>query len=181
MTDCMVVNWTRMNTLLKPRTGKRFALISDYVMDTMLLIDLKLNYVVMSDSIQEKELNRKFIENAHGDVLSLGFGMGFILQPLMNKPEVNSITVIEIEPEIIELCASQLSLNDKVRVIVADALLWEPDMMFDTIIDDADYNPELIRKHEENHIHTDNQDRLRRWLKPNGTYLRWYDDGRYRS
>lgn len=170
-----------MNTLLKARAGKRFALINDYVENIMLLIDLKLTYVVMSDSIQERELNTEIVEKASGDVLCLGFGIGFILQPLMNKPEVNSITVIELEPEILELCASQLVLNDKVRIIQADALLWQPDMMFDVIYDDCDYNPDLIVKHELNGIHTDNKDRLAPWLKPDGLFIRWSDDGRYRN
>ena len=169
-----------MNTLLKPKTGKRFALISDYVEDTTLLVDLQANYVVMSDSIQERELCQEFIEKAHGDVLNLGFGMGFILQPLMNKHDVKSITVIELEPEIIDLCASQLTLNDKVRVILADAFSWKPDMMFDVIIDDADYQPELVKMHELNGLHTDNKERLTPWLKPGGVFLRWEDDGRYR-
>ena len=176
----MAIEWTRMNTLLKPKTGKRFALVYDYVEDTMLLIDLKANYVVMSDSFQERELNAEIIEKAYGDILLLGFGMGFILQPLMKKPEVKSITIIEIDPEILDLCASQLVLTDKVRIIIDDAFAWTPDMMFDVIYDDADYQPEIIMKHELNGLHTDNGERLDKFLKPNGIYIKWSDDGRYR-
>jgi len=169
-----------MNTLLQPRTGKKFALIRDYTEDTMLLVDLKANYVVMSDSVQEREFNTEIVEKAYGDVLTLGFGMGFILQPLMVKPEVKSITVVELEQEVLDLCASQLKLNEKVRIIKADALEWIPDMKFDVIYDDCDYQPELIRKWELKGVHTDNRDRLSPWLKNDGLFIRWCDDGRYR-
>ena len=69
----------------------------------------------MSDSKPDKESCEKYIYTARGDVLILGFGLGLIIVPIMNKPEVTSVTVLEIEPEVIELVASQIKLNEKVR------------------------------------------------------------------
>lgn len=161
---CVVATRPRMRELLAPRRGEKFALVSDVVTGDILLIDLGQLYVVMSDSTYEEELNREIVERARGDVLLLGFGIGFILQPLMVNPAVASITIIEKYQEVLDLCASQLTLSDKVRVILADALEWMPDMMFDVIYDDCDYAPGTA---------IDNCRRLAPWLKPNGEAIRW--------
>jgi spermidine synthase len=175
----MAIQWTRMNTLLEPRTGKRFALVRDFQEDTIILIDLQRHYVVMSDSNIEKEFNAEIVEKAYGDILLLGFGIGFILQPLMKKPEVTSITVIEAYQEVLDICASQLVLTDKVRIILSDATLWQPDMMFDVIYDDCDYSPELLQGRSKQGVNIDAEERLTPWLKPDGLFIRWTDDGRY--
>lgn len=154
----------RMREFLTPRRGERFALVNDVVTGDILLIDLEKLYVVMSDSTYEEVLNREIIERAKGDVLLLGFGIGFILQSLMNNLAVTSITIIEKHREVLDLCAAQLELPNKVRVILADALEWTPDMMFDVIYDDCDYEQGTV---------IDNCRRLKPWLKPNGEAIRW--------
>jgi len=147
--------------------------VNDVVTGDMLLVDCERLYVVMSDSMYEKELNREIVERARGDILSLGFGLGFILQPLMVNPAVTSITVIEKEQEVLDLVAAQLTLTDKVRVIIADALTWMPDRMFDVIYDDCDYTTDDVVSAELAGRVSDNQRRLRPWLKPGGEYIRW--------
>ena len=175
------INWTKMRDVLKPLTTKNYSLVYDYVEDIMLLIDLNRNYVIMSDSWQEKEMNTPAIENAKGDVLCLGFGMGMNLLPMMEKEEVKSITVIEKFPEILEITASQLKLNEKIRIIIADALTWIPDMKFDFIWDDCDYYPEDIKNCELSGIHSDNRFRLAPCLKEKGVFMRWNNDDKYRN
>jgi len=162
-----------MRNLLKARAGERFALVNDVVTGDMVLVDLQHLYIVMSDSTYEQELNREIIEKARGDVLSLGFGIGFILQPLMANPAVTSITVIEKEQEVLDLCMAQLKLDPKVRVILADALEWIPDRMFDVIYDDCNYMPGNIQRVEEAGGISDNGRRLSPWLKEGGEYIRW--------
>lgn len=163
----------RMRELLKPCRGERFALANDVVTGDMLLVDLERLYVVMSDSKYEWELNRAIIERARGDVLSLGFGLGFILQLLMQNPAVTSITVIEKEQEILDLVASQLELGGKVRIVLGDALEWTPDMVFDVIYDDCDYSAEDIERVELSGVTSDNQRRLAPWLREGGEFIRW--------
>lgn len=91
--------------------------------------------VVMSDTPMEQRTNRKFVREAHGDVLVGGLGIAMIILSVQNKPEVNSITIIEKSSEVIELITSQLEFNDKVKIINADVFTWKPekDQKFDCI------------------------------------------------
>ena len=163
----MAVTWTKMAGVLKPKVGDNFALIFDFYKNDLLLIDLKRCRIIHSDSDHIQELYAPVVEAAHGDVLLLGFGMGFMLLPIMNKPEVTSVTVVEREQEILDLCASQLKLNGKVRIIVDDAITYEPDMTFDLINDDCDYEPIEF----DFDPYSYNKERLERWLKPNGKFF----------
>lgn len=83
--------------------------------------------VVMSDTNMEKRTNKKFVLNAHGDILIGGLGIGMIVLAIQNLPEVSSITVIEKYPEVIELVGNQLPLNDKVKIIQSDVFDWKPE------------------------------------------------------
>lgn len=83
------------------------------------LIDKNISFYncIMSDTPMEHNTNRRILNMANGDVLIGGLGIGMILMPLMEKEEVKSITIIEKEQEIIDMVASQLPLNDKVKII----------------------------------------------------------------
>lgn len=83
------------------------------------------NGCIMSDTPMEKRTNRKFIIDAHGDVFIAGLGIGLIVLPLQEKEEVKSITILEKNPEIIELVGKQLPLNDKVTIVQGDVFEYE--------------------------------------------------------
>lgn len=76
--------------------------------------------VVMSDTPMEKRTNKKFIRYAHGDVFIAGLGIGLVVLPIQEKEDVTSITILEKNPEIIEMVGEQLPLNDKVTIIQGD-------------------------------------------------------------
>ena len=82
---------------------------------------------VMSDTNMEKRTNSDFCINAHGNIIIGGLGIGMIIIAIQDKPEVNSITVIEKNQEVIDIVASQLDLNDKVNIICADVFEWKPE------------------------------------------------------
>lgn len=82
---------------------------------------------IMSDTPMEKRTNMDFYQNAHGDVLIGGLGIGMIVLAIQDKQEVKSVTVIEKYPEVIEMVASQLNFNDKVKIICADVFEWQPE------------------------------------------------------
>jgi len=96
---------------------------------------------LMSDTGMERYTNLEVVREARGNVLIAGLGLGMILVPILAKPEVNAVTVIEIEPEVIELVVPQLQpvFTDeewaKLLVINADILEWRPPARtkFDTI------------------------------------------------
>ena len=99
------------------------------------LVDKGGGGIVMSDTPMEKSTNRKFYHHANGDVLVGGLGLGMILLAAQDKPEVKSITVIELHQEVINLVAEQLPLNDKVSIICDDIRTWKPGkgVKYDTV------------------------------------------------
>lgn len=82
--------------------------------------------IVMSDTDMEKDTNFRFCNMAHGDVLIGGLGIGMIVLAIQDKPEVESITILEKSAEVIQLVGSQLPINDKVQIINADVFEWKP-------------------------------------------------------
>ena len=78
------------------------------------------NELMMSDTEMERRTNRGFYLYANGDVLVGGLGIGMVLLAVQAKEDVNSVTVVELHQEIIDLVAPQLELNNKVNVICGD-------------------------------------------------------------
>lgn len=72
---------------------------------------------VMSDTPMEKYTNQAFIDNAYGDILIVGLGIGMLLPPLIDKtmdcydddfnmiPErcIKSVTIVEKDKELIDI------------------------------------------------------------------------------
>lgn len=65
------------------------------------------------------------IEAAHGKVVTFGLGLGYYAYMCSEKPEVDSITVVERSPDVIRLFKTyilpQFAHADKVRIVEADA------------------------------------------------------------
>lgn len=89
--------------------------------------------VVMSNTEMEKQTNIEFVQAAHGDVLIGGLGIGMILLAIQDKPEVNSITVLEKYREVIELVGNQLPINNKIQIVEADVFDYIAESQYDTI------------------------------------------------
>lgn len=81
-------------------------------------------------SVCPSEINsmKRHIAKAHGRVLVLGAGLGYYQYMISRMPEVESIDVVELEPEIIELFSKyilpQFENKDKIRIIQADAFSY---------------------------------------------------------
>lgn len=67
---------------------------------------------IMSDSTMEWESNEAIVREAHGDVLIAGLGIGMILVPIIKKPEVRSVTVVEFYEDVISLVHPNISKID---------------------------------------------------------------------
>lgn len=107
----------------------------------------------MSDTPMEKRTNSYFCIYAHGDILIGGLGIGMIILAIQDSPDVNSITVIEKNPDIIELMTGQHLFNNKVTIICGDVFTWKPEkgVRYDTIymdiwayINSSIYRDEMI-------------------------------------
>lgn len=86
------------------------------------------NTCVMSDTPAEQGDHRIFYHRATGEVLMAGLGIGMILEAVVNKPEVTKVTVVELSPEVISLVwpTYKARYGDKIELIQADILKWEP-------------------------------------------------------
>jgi hypothetical protein len=86
---------------------------------------LENNEVWMSVTPNEISTMEKPIAEANGKVLTLGCGMGYYAYMVSLKDDVDSVTIIEKEPEVIELfkifILPQFGNKDKVTIIQADA------------------------------------------------------------
>ena len=64
------------------------------------------------------------VDNAHGRVLTFGLGLGYFAYMAARKPEVSSVTVVELSRDVISLFEEhilpQTGFQDKIRVIRAD-------------------------------------------------------------
>lgn len=73
------------------------------------------------------------IAEAHGKVVTFGLGLGYYAYMVSEKPDVDSITVIEKSPKVIELFKKhilpQFPNNQKVRIIEADAFEYAEKIM----------------------------------------------------
>lgn len=57
----------------------------------------------MSDTPMETRTQDRFIAAARGRVLVGGLGLGVVLRPLLAKPEVTAVIVVEINPDVIKI------------------------------------------------------------------------------
>lgn len=99
----------------------------------------KLWEVMMSDTPYELLSSAKFIAAAHGDVLVIGLGLGASTLPVLCKKAVKSVTVIELNKEVIKAVEEPLrkaltkAQNKKLVIINANGRTYEPERGFDTI------------------------------------------------
>lgn len=86
----------------------------------------------------EIDAQRIAIEQAHGNVVVAGLGMGFATINMALKSGVNRVTVVEIDPDVIELfntaCIPSINRRaaNKIRILNANALEFE---LWGSIID----------------------------------------------
>jgi hypothetical protein len=89
---------------------------------------LRKGTVVMSDTQAERWDHYGCWRRSQGDVLINGLGLGMIVKAMMEKPEVTSVTVIEISKDVVKLVGTHLlkQYPDRLKIIVADALEYKP-------------------------------------------------------
>lgn len=85
------------------------------------------------------------IADAHGKVLTFGLGLGYFAYMASEKEDVNSVTVVELSDQVIELFTShilpQMPNGHKIKIIKADAAKYAEEIMpsecFDTVFVDT--------------------------------------------
>lgn len=84
------------------------------------------NNIVMSNTQMEINSNLEFIERARGNVLINGLGLGMVLTAILDNPEVERVTVIEISEDVIALVAPTYQDHPKLTIINESAFQYEP-------------------------------------------------------
>ena len=105
------------------------------------------NNIWMSLNPNEIETMKPYIEKAKGNVLVLGLGMGYVPFMMALKTEVKSITIVEKDPDIIELFNSLIypsfKNKEKIKIIQGDAINHvNKNNRFDYIFADLWHSPE---------------------------------------
>lgn len=63
--------------------------------------------------------------HAHGHFLTVGLGLGAILPAILAKPEVESVTVLERDADVIALIGPHYT-HPKLTIIQGDGTFWQP-------------------------------------------------------
>jgi len=89
----------------------------------------------MSDAAIHDESMRELSDQAYGDVICGGYGLGLLQRHLTNNPRVTSVTTVEINPDVIRV----VLLDDQWiwgSVVIADFLSYRPGRKWDCVIGD---------------------------------------------
>lgn len=89
--------------------------------------------IVMEDSDRELKKHLPIWIAARGHVLVSGLGLGCVVRGLLAKPEVERVTVVEIDQKIIDVFWPEFRAEPRAMVLHGDALTyeWPPGMKFD--------------------------------------------------
>lgn len=82
----------------------------------------------MSDTTAERKDHRDVaarIAEVGGRILVAGLGLGMIVKSALSNENVRSVTVLEIQPDVIELVAPCFD-DERLEIIEADAWKWKP-------------------------------------------------------
>jgi hypothetical protein len=77
---------------------------------------------IMSDTPSEIHGHDDAFERAHGNVLITGLGLGVVVSALLAKPEVEHITVVEIDRDVIALTGPYYEDETRVTIVNMDAM-----------------------------------------------------------
>jgi spermidine synthase len=146
---------------------------------------------LMSDTPMERFTNSYFVRITQGDILIAGLGIGMILWPLLHNEKVETIQVIELEQDVIDLVGpTYLKIAEEqgktLELICDDIFTWSlPDgKKWDRIWLDiwpeisADFYPEMKRLHRRFARRRNDGGWMGSWRKAD---MRYHDTGRWRD
>jgi hypothetical protein len=109
-------------------------------------------HVMMSDTPAELIDHIDAVRDAAGDVLVTGLGLGIIVDALMLRFGVRSVTVLEKDMDVIGLVAPHIrdlhnGSKRGLRILHADAYTWIPDKTFDCAFHDIwpSFSPDNLK------------------------------------
>lgn len=86
-----------------------------------------------NNDMEMKELYSSY-DLAYGDVLVSGLGFGILALWLCSKPEVNSVTVVEISEDVIKLFKDANVVPEKLNIINDNMITYNTDIEYDVLL-----------------------------------------------
>ncbi len=114
---------------------------------------------IMQDSTAEYNEHQWLWDNAVGDVLIAGLGIGMVNEFLINAPNITSVTIVENSQDVIDLVWPHCAKDNRFNLIKADIETWTPPanshwnvMWFDTWCSDNplsgnDYKTAMVNRY----------------------------------
>lgn len=90
------------------------------------------DYIWMSNTLMEVVTHKEAINQAKGNILVAGLGLGMFLTAIKDKKEVTKITVVEKSSDIIKLIGKYYQ-DEKIEIINEDIFNFKTDDEFDLI------------------------------------------------
>jgi hypothetical protein len=92
----------------------------------------------MTDTPAELVDHIEIVDRAYhygGYVLILGLGLGMVVQAVLEMPQVEGCTVVELSPDVIRLVAPTYKrrYGKRFNVVEADAKKWKPDHLYSSV------------------------------------------------
>jgi hypothetical protein len=81
--------------------------------------------IVMSDTPDEMRDHADAVRHARGYVLINGLGLGMVLGAILKKPDVERVTVVELDADVIALVGPHYAC-DRLEIVNASAFDYEP-------------------------------------------------------
>ena len=129
------------------------------------------DYLWMWDIPVERAAQRKLANEAYGEVLVAGYGLGIVQKYLLQNKNVLSVTTIEKNSEVIQLCGKEYGeIYGYVKYL--DFYDYNTTFKFDCIIGDIweDILPEELEKYKKF------KSKAKQLLNSNGKILAWGKD-----
>lgn len=90
---------------------------------------------MLLDKYTNKEIKEFYsmYDMAYGDVFLTGFGFGILASWIATKPEVTSVTVLEISQDVVDVFLINNTMPEKVNIIIGDASTYTTDKHYDCL------------------------------------------------
>jgi len=87
------------------------------------------------DLISNKQIKEFYsqYDMAYGDVFLTGLGFGILSSWLASKPNVNSVTILEISEDIVRAFLDSNNISEKIKIIVGDASTYKDNNHYDCL------------------------------------------------
>jgi len=125
----------------------------------------------MWDIPEEVKYQRRIAEQASGNVLVAGYGLGLVQRFLTNNQWVNSITSVELIPEVIDRCREVYG-EIYGEIVIDEFYNYEGNGRFDCVVGD------IWKEIEEDYLgeYKKFKAKAQQLVKPDGKILAWGQD-----